>query len=95
MLARVRTESESVGEKAVLLGRTKAVSKRCFCPNSACLADEVSVRAASSYSGVWLVTDEEIDSSWLMMAAKPSCPHCGATLVAIENERAEMVLPLM
>lgn len=95
MLAYPHTESESIIEKAILLGRSKAVNKRCFCPNSACLADEVSVRATSSYSNVWLVTDEEIGSSWLMMAPKPSCPHCGSTLVAIESERVEVVLPLM
>jgi hypothetical protein len=95
MLVHTYPKTEFVGEKTVLFNRTKAVSKSCFCPNSTCLADEVSVRSASSFANVWLVTDEEVGSSWLMMAEKPSCPHCGATLVATHNERLEIRLPLM
>lgn len=95
MLARTHTKSTVVGDKAVLFGRAKAATQRYFCPNSACLADEISAHSASSFANVWLVTDEEIGSSWLMMADKPTCPQCGSTLVATHSERAEVVLPLM
>lgn len=95
MLAHVHPEAEFVGEKAVLLRRSKAISKRYICLNSTCLAAEVSVRPATSYVNVWLVTDEELGRSWLMMAPKPCCPHCGSSLISTENERAEVVLPLM
>ena len=95
MLARTRPETEVVGEKAVLFGRSKAVSKQYICLNSTCLAADVSVRPATSYAHVWLVTDEELGRSWLMMAPKPCCPHCGSSLVSTENERTEVVLPLM
>lgn len=95
MLAHARTEPELIREKAVVLGRSKAVSQSYFCPNSTCLADEVSARSASSFAHVWLVTDEEIDCSWLMVAQNPSCPHCGSALVSTQSERAEVVLPLM
>lgn len=95
MLASIHTKSAIVNEKAVLFGRSKAATKTYFCPNSACLADEISAHAASSFANVWLVTDEEIGSSWLMMSEKPTCPQCGATLVATNSERAEVVLPLM
>lgn len=95
MLARTRSESEFVGEKALLFNRTKAVGKSYICLDSTCLAAEVSVRPATSYANVWLVTDEELNRSWLMVSPKPCCPHCGSSLVSTENERAEMVLPLM
>ena len=95
MLAHVRPEAEFVTEKAVLFGRSKAVEKSYICLDSACLAAEVSVRPATSYANVWLVTDEEINRSWLMMAPKPCCPHCGSSLLSTENERTEVVLPLM
>ncbi|MBX3011007.1 MAG: hypothetical protein KF832_05845 [Caldilineaceae bacterium] len=95
MLAQTYTESEFVGDKALLLGRTKVHDKSCFCPNSTCLADELVVRTATSYADVWLVTDEEIGSSWLMKATKPSCPHCGSTLVTAQRDYAEVILPLM
>ncbi|MCE7982818.1 MAG: hypothetical protein DYG89_16675 [Caldilinea sp. CFX5] len=95
MLASTHTKAAVVGEKAALLGRSRSVTKSYFCPNSACLADEISAHAASSFANVWLVTDEEIGSSWLMMADKPTCPQCGSTLVATHSERAEVVLPLM
>lgn len=85
----------SAQEKAVFVGRTKVISKSYFCPNSACLTDELSGRATSSFAGVWLITDEEVGSSWLMKAEKPSCPHCGALLVASQRERVEFLLPLM
>lgn len=95
MLAHARSEAEFVSEKAVVFGRSKAQSKSYICANSTCLAAEVSVRSASSYANVWLVTDEEINRSWLMMSPKPCCPHCGSSLISTENERAEVVLPLM
>lgn len=95
MLAHARTESEVVRKKAVVLGRSKVVSQSYFCPNSTCLADEVAVRSASSFAQVWLVTDEEIDCSWLMMASKPCCPHCDSTLVSAHREYAEGARLLM
>lgn len=95
MLAHVRPETEFVGEKAVLFGRSKAVNKSYVCLNSTCLAADVSARPATSYPNVWLVTDEELGHSWLMIATKPCCPHCGSSLVSTENERIEAVLPLM
>lgn len=95
MLAHTRPEAEFVTEKAVLFGRSKAVDKSYICLDSACLAAEVSVRPATSYANVWLVTDEEINRSWLMMAPKPCCPHCGSNLISTENERIEVILPLM
>jgi len=96
MLTRTATQSTFTPEKAFISGRTKVNNKSCFCPNSTCLADEVSIRSASSFPNVWLVTDEEIGSAWLMIAEKPSCPHCGSTLVTTNSERAEeVVLQLM
>lgn len=95
MLAHTRTESKAIAEKPFILSRSKAANKSCFCPNSSCLASEVFVRSASSYPHVWIVTDEEINCAWLMMAATPSCPHCGSTLVATHSERIEVILPLM
>lgn len=100
MLARTYTKAAvtnttAVSEKAALFGRSKPTTQSYFCPNSACLADEISAHAASSFANVWLVTDEEIGSSWLMMSDKPTCPQCGSTLVASHSERAEVVLPLM
>lgn len=100
MLAHTHTQATVakpalVREKAVLFGRAKAVTQTYFCPNSACLADEISAHAASSFANVWLVTDEEIGSSWLMMSDKPTCPQCGSALVATHSDRAEVVLPLM
>lgn len=95
MLTHARSESTFVTEKAVLFGRSKAVGKSYICLDSTCLAAEVSVRPATSYPNVWLVTDEEVNQSWLMMAPKPCCPHCGSSLVSTENERTEVVLPLM
>jgi len=100
MLARTQTKpattkSAIINEKAALFGRSKPATQSYFCPNSACLADEISAHAASSYANVWLVTDEEIGSSWLMMSDKPTCPQCGSALVATHSERAEVVLPLM
>lgn len=95
MLARTHTKTVVASEKAVLFGRSKAATQTYFCPNSACLADEISAHAASSFANVWLVTDEEIGSSWLMMSDKPTCPQCGSILVATHSERAEVVLPLM
>jgi hypothetical protein len=95
MLASTHTKAATVGEKAALFGRSKSVIQSYFCPNSACLADDISAHAASSFANVWLVTDEETGSSWLMMSDKPTCPQCGSTLVATHNERAEVVLPLM
>ncbi len=91
MLTHTPTQSEFSPEKAFLSGRTKAINESCFCPNSACLSDEVSIRTASSFPNVWLVTDEEIGSSWLMIAEKPSCPHCNSTLVMNHRARAEEV----
>ncbi len=96
MLARTQTSSVFSPEKAFTPGRTKVNNKSCFCPSSTCLADEVSIRSASSFPNVWLVTDEEMGTSWLMIAEKPGCPHCGATLVTTNSERVEeVVLPLM
>ncbi|MFZ4658358.1 MAG: hypothetical protein ACOYNY_15185 [Caldilineaceae bacterium] len=95
MLAHTHAKTVVAGEKAVLFGHSKPTAKSYFCPNSTCLADEISAHAASSFANVWLVTDEEIGSSWLMMSDKPTCPQCGSTLVASHSERAEVVLPLM
>jgi len=95
MVAYTRTETESIAEKVIILGRSKAATKSYFCPNSACLADELSARSTSSFSNVWLVTDEDMGSSWLMVAEKPSCPHCTSILITATSERAEIVLPLM
>lgn len=96
MLARTQTQSTFLPEKSFMPARTKATNKSCFCPSSTCLADEVSIRAASSFPNVWLVTDEEVGTSWLMIAEKPSCPHCGSTLVTTHAERTdEVVLQLM
>lgn len=96
MLAHTQLKSEFTPEKAFMPGRTKAKNKSCFCPNSACLADEVLIRTASSFPNVWLVTDEEVGTSWLMIAETPSCPHCGSTLVTADSERKdEVVLQLM
>ena len=95
MLSYARTETESIAEKVIILGRSKVANKSYFCPNSACLADELSARSTSSFSNVWLVTDEDMGSSWLMVSEKPSCPHCTATLITAQTERSELVLPLM
>jgi hypothetical protein len=95
MLSYARTETESIAEKVIVLGRSKVANKSYFCPTSTCLADELSARSTSSFSNVWLVTDEDMGSSWLMVAEKPSCPHCAATLITTESERFELVLPLM
>ncbi len=96
MLAHTQTQSEFTLDKTFVPGRTKATNKSCFCPNSTCLADEVSIRAASSFPNVWLVTDEEIGIAWLMIAEKPGCPHCGSMLVTENSERIEeVVLQLM
>lgn len=54
--------------------------RRC-CLNMSCLMDELSVRRVSAKAFVWLITDEYVDRSWLMMGNTPICPHCGAPLV--------------
>lgn len=95
MLSYARTETESIAEKVIVLGRSKVANKSYFCPHSACLADELSARSTSSFSNVWLITDEDMGNSWLMVAEKPSCPHCASPLITTESERFEFVLPLM
>ena len=55
--------------------------QRCFCLNTNCLTDELTVYRVSAKAAVWLLTDEQSDHSWLMMGKTPICPHCGMPLV--------------
>ena len=55
--------------------------QRCFCLNTNCLTDELTVYRVSAKAAVWLLTDEQSDHSWLMMGKTPICPHCGLPLV--------------
>lgn len=78
--------------------RTVMPDRAYFCPNLGCFTDEVSVRPASSYANVWIVTDEEVDKTWLMVAPRPTCPHCATPLAPVNPERhdgIESELPLM
>ena len=98
MLFPGRTDTHAVPEAVVVWPHHKAVDKEFFCPNLSCLSDDLSARPASSFRNVWLVTDEATHSTWLMMAEKPSCPHCGATLCEAAAEPAiamPITLPLM
>ncbi|MEZ4860770.1 MAG: hypothetical protein R3C14_05660 [Caldilineaceae bacterium] len=98
MLVSSHIESEPALESTTVLRRPQITGKRYFCPNSSCLSDELTARAASSFANVWIVTDEELDRSWLMAAPQPSCPHCNTPLYATSVRSVDVVsvcLPLM
>ena len=98
MLFPGHTDMNAIPEAIVVWPHHKAVDRHYFCPNLACLSDDLSARPASSFRHVWLVTEEATNSTWLLMAEKPSCPHCGAPLCeAVEEPLAAkaVALPLM
>ncbi|HRW03464.1 MAG TPA: hypothetical protein P5121_00110 [Caldilineaceae bacterium] len=98
MLFPGRTDIHTVPEAVVVWPHHKAVDKPYFCPNLSCLSDDLAVRSASSFRNVWLVTEEASGATWLMMAEKPSCPHCGSTLCEAGEEplfAQSTALPLM
>lgn len=95
MLAQMHTGAEATVEPILTLNRTKVVLTYYLCPSSTCLTAEISVHAASSFANVWIVSDDEIGRSWLMEAPKPSCPYCGASLVAANHKYTGPTLPLL
>lgn len=58
----------------------KRWEERRFCPSISCLTDEIVVRQVSAQNQVWLLTDENEESTWLSMGEQPVCPHCGTAL---------------
>jgi hypothetical protein len=66
---------------------SKALEERRFCPSIFCFTDEIVVRCVSPQAQVWLLTDENDDASWMMMGGEPTCPHCGTTLLAVNQLR--------
>ena len=96
---RKRTTKANPFHQALLSAeRVAVVNHAYFCANLACFTDEVTVRPASSYANVWIVTDEEAEKTWLMTAPRPACPHCASLLVPVNPERedrVEMALHLM
>ncbi|CAN5683931.1 hypothetical protein BH10CHL1_BH10CHL1_37470 [soil metagenome] len=53
-----------------------------FCPSIFCLTDEISVQRISPQANVWVLTDTVEDQAWFTMGETPTCPHCGAVLLA-------------
>ena len=97
-LCKTATKTKQFTNTRIAPERVAAMDQAYFCPNLACFTDEVAVRPASSYANVWLVTDEEVGKTWLMVAPQPTCPHCSGRLVPLNLERTDCVealLPLM
>lgn len=80
MLFPGRANTNAATDAVVVRPRHKAVDKAYFCANLSCLGDDLSVRQTSSFRNVWLITDPLTEERWLMHAAQPACPHCGAPL---------------
>lgn len=88
MLFPGRTESNPLTDAVVVWPHHQAVAQTYFCANLSCLSDDLLVQQASSYRNVWLVTELSTDRTWLMRAANPSCPCCGAPLYAAMDDDA-------
>lgn len=95
MLFPGRTDIQPIPEAVIVWPHHKTVDKHYFCPNLSCLSDDLTARPATSFRNVWLVTEDATESTWLMKAEKPSCPHCAATLCeAVEEPVAAMPIEL-
>ncbi|MCX6043583.1 MAG: hypothetical protein NT075_00610 [Chloroflexi bacterium] len=58
-----------------------------FCPSTSCFTDEISVQRISPQANVWVLTDPVEDQAWFTMGEAPTCPHCGAVLLAANPSR--------
>ncbi len=88
-LRKSTSKNEQFPEALIIPDRVAVVDNAYFCPNLACYTDEVTVRPASSYANVWIVTDPETAKTWLMVAPQPTCPHCAKPLAAVNPTRED------